>query len=129
MSETGDYPAKPDRIFDEGDDDETFDPSNPTKSFNKMLNNNKKDLVSLALEEMSSYIYNRSSNVFGDELTSLIQCVSALRRGCNEQQEQKFWDNWLTEAKDSLSTVLFERILHEGLLYFKKDNKELLRHE
>lgn len=59
MSET-EEPMKHGKYFDFEEDDAVFDPSNPIKSFGKMLNNNKKDLVGSALKEMSNYIYVRS---------------------------------------------------------------------
>jgi hypothetical protein len=95
-----------------------------------MLNNNKVDLVDQALKDMSNYIYAKSQVLLGEEaLGELIQCVSALRRGCDEQQERNFWDDWLDHAKGNLNSKLYDRILHEGLLYLKKDSRELFKKE
>jgi len=65
MSETAEELKKPDKIFDDEDDEADFNPSNPMKSFNKMLNNNKKDMVAKALKEMSHYIRVRSEGLMG----------------------------------------------------------------
>jgi len=41
------------------EDDDKFNPSEPIISFRKMINNNKKDLVNEALNEISAYIEKR----------------------------------------------------------------------
>ena len=127
-SETGEEVLKKSRhIFDDNDDENTFDTANPIKSFNKMIHNNKEDLVTIATKEMSNYIYMKSENIVGEEaLLHLVECVRALRSSCREQQEQTYWDNWLMAARSTLSPTLFQRIVKEGLLYFKGDNKEFL---
>ena len=66
-----------------------------------MLTNNKYDLVDKALSSMNEYILKRSVNLASQPegtLSHLIQCISAIRRGCDDQQESEYWDNWLTKA-------------------------------
>jgi len=43
-------------MFEEDEDDENFDVDEPLISFNKMLTNNKLDLVEKALTSMNSFI-------------------------------------------------------------------------
>jgi hypothetical protein len=95
-----------------------------------MLSNNRVDLVNEALTGMSSYIYSRSEGIVSKEMfEGLVQCASALRRGCDEQQERGYWDEWLSDAKENLNPALFKMIIEEGLMYFSKDNRELTRKE
>ena len=56
MSESGDVPLKPHKMFDDEHDVDKFDETDPLRSFSRMLNNNKVDLVSDALTSMSNYI-------------------------------------------------------------------------
>jgi hypothetical protein len=75
---------KPHKLFDESDDIDSFDSTNPLVSFNRMLSNNKVDLVEKALTSMSSYIFAKSQGLMTDDLLlSMLQCASELRRGCD----------------------------------------------
>jgi hypothetical protein len=58
-----------------------------------MLANNKLDLVGRALQGMVEFIDSKLKEAVTDDTISfLVQCASTMRRGCDEQQEQHFWD-------------------------------------
>lgn len=58
-----------------------------------MLANNKLDLVGMALRGMVEFIDSKLKEAVTDEaINFLVQCASTMRRGCDEQQEQAFWD-------------------------------------
>lgn len=69
------------------------------------------DLVSKALKAMNEYICGKSLISNEETMTGLIQCISAMRRGCDEQQEASYWDDWLVNAKTALPKKLYERII------------------
>lgn len=86
-SETGDDLKPHKQRFAQFDDEEQFDPANPVISFDKMLSNNKKDLVNKALKEMVNYINSKSKMSTNDQaINHLLLCASNMRRGCDEQK-------------------------------------------
>jgi len=111
LSETGED-LKPNKLFGPDDEDnEHFDPTKPILSFNKMLTNNKIDLVDLALEQLTGYIKNKVATAFSEEaLDHLVECASNLRRGCDEQKEGEYWDDWLERCETNLGAKLFQKI-------------------
>lgn len=93
-----------------------------------MLTNNKVDLVDLALQQLTSYITNKITTAFSEEaLDHLVECASHLRRGCDEQKEDEYWDNWLEGCEANLGTKLFQKIKKEGLGYLQRSNKDLFK--
>lgn len=59
----------------------------------------------------------------------LVQCASTMRRGCDEQQEHAFWDEWLEGAEEKLPKKLFDKIIEEGLMFLRKDNKRIFQNK
>lgn len=117
-------------MFEEDEDDENFDVDEPLISFNKMLTNNKLDLVEKALTSMNSFILQKSATLSTQPqgtLNLLIQCISAMRRGCDDQQQSQYWDNWLVNAEKNLPKVIYNKIIDEGLGFLKMDNKALYK--
>jgi hypothetical protein len=50
-----------------------------------------------------------------------------MRRGCDEQQEEMFWDDWLEKAEHNLPKKLYTKIVDEGLGFLKKSNDKLYK--
>jgi len=48
-----------------------------------------------------------------------------MRRGCFEQQENKFWDEWLANAEIKLPKIVLSKMIEEGLGHIKFYRQEL----
>lgn len=82
--------------FEEDDATEHIDANAPIPSFRKMLTNNHKDLVDVALKQMAAHIEEKASVAISkDDIKNIVSYASALRFGCIQQREAAFWDNWL----------------------------------
>ncbi len=88
-----------------------------------MINNNKKDLVSEALKELSNYIHKRNQQADNqNDNRHLVDCAKEIRKACIEQKEVDFWDDWFERAKFELSVDLYHMMKVSGLGYINKSN-------
>lgn len=110
------------------DRDDVFDPSKPVLSFNRMINNSKIDLVDQALKQFTAFIHSRCQSVLNEEnLRLIVDCVSNLRRGCLEQQEAAYFDDWFEKLPSVVEEKVFKKLKSEGIGFLERSNKEIYR--
>eukprot|EP00178_Gracilaria_changii_P017855 TRINITY_DN5091_c0_g1_i1.p1 TRINITY_DN5091_c0_g1~~TRINITY_DN5091_c0_g1_i1.p1 ORF type:complete len:110 (-),score=19.94 TRINITY_DN5091_c0_g1_i1:7-336(-) len=92
-----------------------------------MINYNKEDLVAKALEAMTNYMSNKLTfSVTEEAYKHLSECASEMRSACVNQQEDKYWDRWFMEMRDS-NTAFWNHMKSQGLGLIKGDNTEVFK--
>jgi hypothetical protein len=52
-----------------------------------------------------------------------------MRKGCVEQKEAEFWDEWFAMVPKTLNENLFHLMKVSGLGFIKRSNEEVFRHD
>ena len=93
-----------------------------------MINNNKKDLVNEALDNLAKYIQKltQKSNTEEQNL-HLVECANEMRKACIEQKETEFWDDWYAKAPRILNHDVFHLMKVSGLGFINRSNDELFK--
>jgi hypothetical protein len=76
---------------------------------------------------MSNYILQRLAySITTEAYSSLSECASEMRKACMSQQEETFWDDWLTDLASSHSKF-HDYLRQQGIGFIKGDNVDLFR--
>jgi hypothetical protein len=55
--------------------------------------------------------------------------ATALRFGCVEQRESKFWDEWLEKCPTKIGEDTFKKLIAEGLGFINRSNEDMYKAE
>jgi ATP-dependent DNA helicase 2 subunit 2 len=116
---------------DKGEEDYVKDISmiHPVSDFNEMRKNKKHDLVDIALKKMCMVIERLvQESIKGSHFEKAIECLAELRRGCLDDDEVDFFNQFLRKLKEKYRDAgvsgIWRQIVRQGIsLISVQENK------